>query len=157
MAKLGLNLSGVELQKSGSSGYGVVPTGTYKVVVGKTEVKETKAGHALILGYEIVEGEFEGKLIKDFLNVVNPSAEAVRISMERLATVAWATNLGKSTVDDSDDLLNKEPFEIYAEQVDDGEYKNMKVKAVICTRAIEEKKPEVKPEATKKAAPPWKK
>lgn len=152
MAKLNLSLAGIELQKSGSGDYNLVPSGTYKVVVGKTDVKETKNGHALILGYKIVEGEHEGKHIKDFLNVVNASAEAQRISMERLATVSWATGFSKATVDDSDDLVGLEPFEVIVEQQDDGEYKNMRVKAVICTRSLEEKKPE----PAKKPAAPWK-
>lgn len=151
MAKLGLSLKGVELQKAGTGEFTIVPSGTYTVNVGSVEVKETKNGHALILGYKILDGEHAGKMIKDFLNIVNPSADAQRIALERLATVAWATNLGKDTVDDSDELLGKEPFEIFVAQEDNGEYKNMRVKAVITTRSLEEKT------APKKPASPWKK
>ncbi len=155
MAKLGLSLSDVKVQTGNTSGFSIVPTGVYTVCVGSSEVKDTKNGSALILGYKILEGEHEGKLIKDFLNIVNPSAEAQRIAHERLATVVWATNapLKNGKLEDSDDLLDNEAFEISVTQEDDGEYKNMRVKAVICTRSLEEKKPE----PAKKASAPWKK
>jgi len=155
MARLGLSLSDVKVQTGNTSGFSIVPTGVYTVCVGSSEVKDTKNGSALILGYKILEGEHEGKLIKDFLNIVNPSAEAQRIAHERLATVVWATNapLKNGKLEDSDDLLDNEAFEISVTQEDDGEYKNMRVKAVICTRSLEEKKPE----PTKKASAPWKK
>jgi len=153
--KLNLSLVDVEIKTGLGSGYAIVPSGTYLAVVGSAEIKDTKNGSALILGYKIVGGEYEGKLIKDFLNVVNPSTEAVRISTERVATVVWATDapLTKGVLADTDDLLDKEAFEIVLEQTDDGEYKNMRVKAVICVRSLEEKKPVAE---TKKAAP-WKK
>jgi hypothetical protein len=155
MAKLGLSLEGVKLNTGSGNGFSIVPTGKYSVVVGSAEVGSTKNGSSLILGYQIIEGEHEGKMIKDFLNVVNPSSEAVRISTERIATVAWATNapLKKGVLEDTDDLLLKTPFEISVEQVDDGEYKNMKIKAVICTRDLDEVKPEPTPA---KKAQPWK-
>lgn len=154
MAKLNLSLSDVKLQ-TGGSGFAIIPAGTYRAVVGSAEIKDTKNGSALILGYKIAEGEHEGKLIKDFLNIINPSVDAQRISQERLATVAWATNapMKKGVLEDTDDLLDKEVFEVVLDQVDDGEYKNMKTKAVICIRSLEE----VKAEAVKKPAAPWKK
>lgn len=156
MAKLNLSLADVKVNTGNSSGFSIVPTGTYNVVVGSAEVKDTKNGSALIVGYAIVDGEHEGKLIKDFLNIVNQSAEAQRISHERLATIAWATNapLKNGSLEDSDDLLGKAPFSVAVEQVDDGEYKNMKVKAVLCTRDLSVKVEEKKPVASAK---PWQK
>ena len=154
MAKLNLSLNDVKIQTGSTSQFAIVPTGKYSVVVGSAEVGTTKNGSSLIVGYHITEGEFEGKLIKDFLNIVNTSAEAQRISMERLATIAWCTSapLVNGTLADTDDLINKEVFEVLVEQVDDGEYKNMKVKAVICTRSLEEVKPEPTPF---KKTQPW--
>lgn len=155
MARLNLSLTDVKIQTGGSSDYAIVPTGKYTVTVGKTEFKDTKNGSAMIVGYEIQDGEHKGKMVKDFLNIQNPSAEAQRIAMERLATIAWATNAPtkNGTLEDSDDLVAKSPFEIAVEQVDDGEYKNMKIKAVICTRSLEA----AKPVETKKPSQPWKK
>lgn len=150
MAKLGLDLSAVKI--STGSDFSIVPTGKYNVVVGSAEVKDTKNGSALVIGYKIIDGEHEGKMVKDFLNIVNPSADAQRIAMERLATISWATDIGGSKLNDSDELLNKTPFEIVVEQVDDGEYKNMKIKAVICTRYLSVTPP---PAATIAKAKPW--
>lgn len=155
MARLNLALGDVKVSTGSGNGFAIVPTGKYNVVVGSAEVKDTKSGSALILGYQVVDGEHEGKSIKDFLNIVNPSEKAQQISLERLATVAWATNapMVKGTLQDTDDLLMKEVFEVSVEQVDDGEYKNMRIKAVICIRSLEE----VKAEAAKKPAAPWNK
>lgn len=156
MAKLNLSLTDVKIQTGGSSDYSIVPTGKYNVVVGKTEIKDTKNGSALIIGYEVIDGEHKGSLIKDFLNVSNPSQEAVRISNERIATVAWSTNapLKNGVLEDSDDLVGKEPFTIAVEQVDDGEYKNMKIKAVLCTRDLTAAPKAVE---SKKTSKPWEK
>jgi hypothetical protein len=157
MAKLNLSLGDVK-PTTGATGssFAIVPTGKYSVVVGSAEVGTTKSGSSLIMGYKIVDGEHEGKLIKDFLNIVNPSEVAQRISMERLATIAWATNapMKGGVLADTDDLLNNEVFEIVVEQVNGGEYKNMKIKAVLCTRSLEVVKAEP---VVKKAAAPWKK
>jgi hypothetical protein len=152
VAKLGLSLKGVEINNGSSSDYSIVPDGTYTVVVGKTETKDTKSGTALILGYKVLDGEFEGKLVKDFLNIENPSQDAVRISMERLATVAFATGFEKGEIEDSDELINLEPFSIIVTKEDDGEYKRNRVKAVLTTREVKPVKQEVK-----KAAAPWRK
>jgi hypothetical protein len=156
MATLGLSLKDVKVNEGGRI-YSIVPTGKYRVIVSLAEIGETKSGTSLILGYKIIEGEHVDKQIKDFLNIVNPSEEAVRISYERLKTVAWSTNapFGKDeSIEDTDDLIDKEPFEIFVEQVDDGEFKNMRIKAILCTRDINTV-PVAPPE--KKAPPKWKK
>jgi hypothetical protein len=155
MAKLGLSLGDVKVNTGSSSGFAIVPTGKYTVVVGSAEVKDTTRGSALVLGYEIVEGEHKGSSLKDFLNIENPSEKAVSISLERLATVAWATNapMKKGVLEDTDDLIGKESFDVVVEQVDDGEYKNMKIKAVLCTRDLDE----VKEAPVAKKAAPWSK
>lgn len=140
MSTLNLSLKGIEIQKP-ASGYALVPEGAYNVVVGKTEVKETKSGGAaVILGYKIIDGEHEGQLIKDFVNVQNANPEAARIGMQRLATVAFATGYEGSEIKDSDDLLDLQPFQVVVTVKDDGEYKNNNVKAVLVTRDVTVKK-----------------
>jgi hypothetical protein len=163
MAGLNLSLKGVEVQRqtTGNNFYSTVPAGTYKVVVGKTEVKETKTGGAaVILGYKIIAGEHEGKLIKDFINIKNANPTAAQIGLQRLATVAFATGFGGQEIADSDDLLELESFEVVVTVQDDGEYQNNRVKAVLCTRDVN-----AKAAAPKAAAPvakaatkkPWEK
>lgn len=156
MSGLNLSLKGVEIQKPQASNfYSLVPAGTYKVVVGKTEVKETKTGgSAVILGYRIIEGEHEGKLVKDFVNIKNANPTAAQIGMQRLATVAFATGFASDNIADSDDLLNLEPFEVVVSVQDDGEFQNNRVKAVLCTRDVTAKAvaPKTQATVTKK---PW--
>lgn len=43
MAKLGLSLEGVKVNTGSSSGFSIVPTGKYAVVVGSAEVGSTKS------------------------------------------------------------------------------------------------------------------
>ena len=131
--KLGLDLSSVEVKTS--SGYNVVPTGEYDVVVSKAEIKETKSGGSmLILGYEVQSGDQAGKTIKHTMNIVNQSAEATRIGLETLKRVAIATgHKNPNKIADTDELINKNPFLVIVEEVQDGEYKNNKVKAIVKT------------------------
>lgn len=162
MAGLNLSLKGVEVQRqtTGNNFYSTVPAGTYKVVVGKTEVKETKTGGAaVILGYKIISGEHEGKLIKDFVNIKNANPTAAQIGLQRLATVAFATGFGGQEIADSDDLLNLEPFEVVVTVQDDGEYQNNRVKAVLCTRDVNAKAaaPKSAPVAKSTTKKPWEK
>lgn len=131
--KLGLDLSSVEVKAA--SGYNVVPTGEYDVVVSKAEIKETKSGGSmLILGYEVQSGDQAGKTIKHTMNIVNQSAEATRIGLETLKRVAIATgHKNPNKIADTDELINKNPFLVIVEEVQDGEYKNNKVKAIVKT------------------------
>lgn len=131
--KLGLDLSSVEVKAA--SGYNVVPTGEYDVVVSKAEIKETKSGGTmLIFGYEVQSGDQAGKVIKHTMNIVNQSADATRIGLETLKRVAIATgHKNPNKIADTDELINKNPFLVIVEEVQDGEYKNNKVKAIVKT------------------------
>lgn len=154
MAKLGLNLKGIETEKPRSE-FWVVPTGTYTVKVGKADIIDTKTGgSAIIFGYEIQDGEYAGKMIKDFVNVINSSAKAQEIGLQRLKTVAFATGYTNDQIDDTDDLICGEEFKVTVEEVQDGEYRNNKIKAVLVTRDLTPKKSESKPATMSK---PWKK
>lgn len=150
MAKLNLSIKNVEVNKQD---YSAIPDGKYNVVVAKADVKESKAGgHYLNVGYQIVDGDFKGRIIFDIVNIAHSNPEVVRIGMERLATIAWATGHEKDSVDDTDDLINKLPFSISIKSEEKDGYTNMRVKSIVRTAPIESKKEEVKPAATKK---PW--
>ena len=152
--KLNLDLSSVEVRTP--SNYSLVPAGEYDVTVVKAELKDTKSGGAmLILGYEVMSGEHAGKVIKDTMNIVNQSAEATRIGLERLKTVANATgHKNPSKIADSDELLNLNPFLVIVDVKDDGQYKNNVVKAVIKTSTEPSTEFKAPPATTKK---PWSK
>lgn len=152
--KLGLDLSSVEVKAA--SGYNVVPTGEYDVVVTKAEIKETKSGGSmLILGYEVQAGEQAGKVIKHTMNIVNQSAEATRIGLETLKRVAIATgHKNPNKIADTDELLNKNPFLVIVEETDDGQYKNNKIKAVVKT-SVEADTSFEAPKTAPVAKKPW--
>ena len=135
MAKLGISLKNVEVQQGRD--FAPIPDGQYSVVVAKAEVKETKAGgHALNVGYQVTDGEFKGRMIFDFINIEHTNPEVIRIGMERLATIAWATGLNKETIDDSDELINKTPFGIVIKNEESNGYKNIRVKAILRTAPV---------------------
>lgn len=155
--KLGLDLSSVEVKAA--LGYNVVPTGEYDVVVSKAEIKETKSGGSmLILGYEVQSGDQAGKTIKHTMNIVNQSAEATRIGLETIKKVAIATgHKNPNKIADTDELINKNPFLVIVEEVQDGEYKNNKVKAIVKTSVEADTSFEAPKASTVKASAPWKK
>lgn len=153
--KLGLDLSSVEVKAA--SGYNVVPTGEYDVVVSKAEIKETKSGGTmLILGYEVQSGDQAGKVIKHTMNIVNQSADATRIGLETLKRVAIATgHKNPNKIADTDELINKNPFLVIVDEVQDGEYKNNKVKAIVKTSTEADTSFEAHKAAAPAAKRPW--
>ena len=154
--KLGLDLSSVEVKAA--SGYNVVPTGEYDVVVSKAEIKETKSGGSmLILGYEVQSGDQAGKTIKHTMNIVNQDPDTVRIAKEQLKRVAIATgHKNPNFVGDSDELINKNPFSLTVEEtVNKQGYPENRIKAIVKTSVEADtsfEAPKISAPTTKK---PW--
>lgn len=159
MAKLNLNLSSVELQKEGN-GFTLLEEGQYLASLVSAEVKDTKAGGArLALVFEVLDGNFAGATFGDNLNIVNSSAKAQQIGLERLKTIATFIGVkNPNKIDDTDDLLNKSPI-LATLSVDTFinesglEIKSNKVRYYSCDESSKKEAP-VKEEATKR---PWKK
>ena len=82
-----------------------VPAGEYLSHIIKTEIKETKAGtgHRLNLTFKILDGDHEGRVFWQGLNISNPSAVAQEISRKELNSICKACGL--EDVEDSDELL----------------------------------------------------
>jgi len=152
MAKLNLSIKNVEVQQGKT--FETLPDGRYSVVVAKADVKESKAGgHYINFGYQVVDGDHKGAMVFDIVNINHSNPEVVRIGMERLATVAWATGHTKDTVEDSDELINKLPFEVSVKTEEKDGYKNLRVKSIVRTAPLEEKKTDTKATVKK----PWNK
>ena len=85
----------------------VIPAGWYKAVITKSEEKPTKAqtGSYLQLSLEIIEGEHQGRVISDRLNLNNPNATAVEIAQRTLSAICRA--VGVMTPRNSEDLHDK--------------------------------------------------
>jgi hypothetical protein len=157
-----LNLDLTHVEQESEKIFSYIPDGEYDVRLTHADLKETKSGGSqLILGYKVVSGEHTGKMIADRLNIVNASTEAVRISLERLKTVAIAVgHKDPNKIADTDELLTGQEFTIITKTDsfvnDKGETINSsKVKSVIVTKHTPS---EAAPQVQKPAvSQPWKK
>lgn len=72
-----------------------VPAGKYLAIVTESEMKPTKAGTGqyLQLTFQIIEGEFKGRLAWARLNLDNPSAMAVKIARSELSSICRASGV----------------------------------------------------------------
>jgi len=78
-----------------------IPNGQYKAMVENSEMKTTKAGTGKFLAvtFKILEGEFEGRLVFENMNLVNPNPKCVEIGKQALLGLQAAT--GKINPTDS--------------------------------------------------------
>ncbi len=83
-----------------------VPAGNYTAVITASERKPTKkgTGQYLELTFQIVEGEYQGRLLWARLNLDNPDAQAVKIARAELSAICRA--IGVLAPKDSVELHN---------------------------------------------------
>ena len=106
---------------------GVLPSGTYPVVVNNSEscVTKYRKGNYLKVSFKVVDGEHKGRQLFHNFNFKNDSEEAVRIGLEQMHSLCTAT--GVNPVDFDRDtvcvhgkqllvLVKKEQNEGYDEQ-----------------------------------------
>ena len=81
-----------------------LPEGTYVVCITDSEERETKSGngHYLQMTLEVIDGDFEGRLLWARLNLDNPSAKAVQIAKGQLSAICRAVEV--MTPQDSSEL-----------------------------------------------------
>jgi len=81
-----------------------IPAGKYQAVITDSEFKPTKAGtgNYLQLAFEIIDGEYKGRLLWSRLNLDNPNETAVKIAQQELSAVCRA--VGVLTPQDSAEL-----------------------------------------------------
>jgi hypothetical protein len=92
-----IDLTGVEASNDGG-GWTAFPSGEYRVMITKAEVKDTKAGTGKRLALELTvlsNDELNGRAHWEGLNIVNPNEVAQRIAHEHLAMLADAADLGR--------------------------------------------------------------
>jgi len=100
---LNFDASKIEVNDS----YDVIPDNTLvNAVITSSEWKETKdkTGGYLALKYEIIDGNYKGRIIFENVNLQNSNATAVKIAQETLAKICNA--IGKVTVQNSEELHN---------------------------------------------------
>lgn len=146
----------VEPQQS----FDVLPAGTYSAMITGSEMKPTKTGgERLNLTFQIVEGEHQGRLVWQGLNLKNANQQAVDIAMRELSAICRA--VGVLTPKSSEELHDK-PLRIKVKvRPADGQYQasneingyeplNGQATAAVTPAST-------KPAATATNTPPWKK
>lgn len=108
MAKFGFDVSAVEV--SAPVSYDPIPEGEYVLKAVDAEEKATSKGDGsyIKVKFEVVKGDYSGRLIWQNFNHNNPSEKAQNIGRQQL--IAWATACGKPDAEDTDKLLEK-PFQ----------------------------------------------
>ena len=103
------NLSGFNPDDHQDSGgdFEVIPAGKYKAMMVKSEMRDTKAGTGTYLNtqWQIVEGEFAGRVFFHMLTRTNPNPKAVEIGDAQIANICRAT--GVTAPSDSSELHDK--------------------------------------------------
>ena len=102
------NLSGfnaAEVEPQGS--FEPIPAGWYTAMITDSEFKPTKNGNGeyLQLRLDVIEGEHEGRVLFDRLNLNNPNQTAVEIAQRQLSAICRA--VGVMTPQDSNDLHDR--------------------------------------------------
>lgn len=84
-----------------------VPPGEYPVLIELAEVQQNKKanGYFLKLQMAILDGEYKGRKVWDYINIQNPSEQCVAIAMGTLAAIGRA--LGIPNLNDEALLLNQ--------------------------------------------------
>jgi len=103
-----------------------LPAGKYTAVISDTEYKPTKAGGGkyLQLTFQVIDGEFKGRLVWARLNLENKSEMTVKIARGELSAICRA--IGVMQPKDSVELHNV-PLEISVglkKRDDNGEFTN---------------------------------
>jgi len=72
-----------------------IPAGKYPAVITESEMKPTKSGTGsyLELVFQIIEGEYKGRLLWSRLNLDNPNDLAVKIAQGELSAICRAVGV----------------------------------------------------------------
>lgn len=108
LASLNFNADTVE---PSAGDFTPVPEGKYVALISDSEMKDTKSGTGqyLQLTFQIIEGQYSGRLLWARLNIRNPNSKAVEIALGELSAICRA--IGVATPNDSSELHDK-PLEI---------------------------------------------
>ena len=87
-------------------GFDPIPPGKYLAVITESEMKATKsgAGQYLQITFQLIEGEYKGRLVWARLNLDNPNATTVKIARAELSAICRA--VGVMAPKDSVELHN---------------------------------------------------
>lgn len=99
------NLQGFNAEEVEPQGdFEPIPAGWYSCMITDSEMKPTKTGNGeyLQLRLDVIDGEYEGRVLWDRLNLNNPNQTAVEIAQRQLSAICRA--VGVMQPNDSSDL-----------------------------------------------------
>jgi hypothetical protein len=91
-----MNLNGFNANEVDPSvGFEPIPAGTYLAAITESEQKPTKSnvGQYLQLTFQVLEGEYKGRLLWARLNLDNPNATTVTIARAELSAICRAVGV----------------------------------------------------------------
>ena len=114
----GFDASAIEPQTT----YEPLPADWYKCVITDTEEKPNskRTGSYLELKIEVIDGQYQGRLVFERLNLKNPNTTAVEIAQRSLSSICRA--IGVNSPKDSADLRDKPMMVKLAVKPADGQY-----------------------------------
>lgn len=117
MASISFDATQVAPQES----FSPIPAGSYIAQVIESEIKPTKSGtgQMLTLRWQVVDGQYKGRLVFDRLNIVNQNPKAEEIGQRQLSAVCHAAGVLK--LQDTSQLHNK-PIKIKVKIRQDDQY-----------------------------------
>lgn len=113
---LNLDLSNVKEQS-----FGIIPQGTYPVIVDDAEVKETKdgTGEYINLKLKVIEGEGTGKFIFTMFNIKNKNQKAVDIGLGQLKSFLSCIGVDNTKLSDVTTLVGYKAMAVIKHKKDD--------------------------------------
>lgn len=90
------NLNGFDANNvDPASDFEPLPAGKYLTTITASEMKPTRAGtgHYLELTFQVLDGEYKGRLLWSRLNLDNPNAQAVQIAQGELSAICRAVGV----------------------------------------------------------------
>ncbi len=126
-----------------------IPPGKYVAVITASEMKATKAGNGsyLELTFQVIEGEFKGRLLWARLNLDNPNALTVKIARSELSAIC--RSVGVMEPKDSCELHNLPLVVSVRQETDrDGNVRN-------AIKGYAKRETAVAPAQAATATPPW--
>jgi hypothetical protein len=102
------NLSGFNAEEvEPNEGFSPLPAGDYQVIIAESKMKKTKDGQGqyLEMRLQVLNGQYQNRVLFDRLNLVNKSEVAVKIAKGTLSSICRSVNV--LTPSDSSELHNK--------------------------------------------------
>lgn len=120
MADLGFKFNSSEIA---DSKFEPLPEGEYVGMFTESKMKDTKSGDGqyIEMRFEIVEGQYAGRILFERLNIKNKNEQAVEIAYQNLKQICECVN--KTTIQNTEELHN---IRLIAQVKIDGDYNRIK-------------------------------